>query len=161
MNQVDSLTLKHTIPTFSDLFPKCFLHFSTQISFHTRIYFVVCKCFQFGQSKILSFDNELNHLLPGHGLFIFKWNETDESIFRSYRMFKTKIINSWDKMHVYSSDMVVILCFSGEAECDGFLPMFIRRVPAAIDAYTFMKTLFTSAATVNRTFMALIYKTEN
>ena len=35
--------------------------------------------------------------------------------------------------------------------------MFIRRVLAAIFAWTFMKTLFTSAATAYRTLAALIY----
>ena len=36
--------------------------------------------------------------------------------------------------------------------------MFIHRVPTAIFACTFMKTLFTSAATANRTLMALLYR---
>ena len=35
--------------------------------------------------------------------------------------------------------------------------MFIQQAPAAIFAYTIMKTLFTSATTVNQTLMALIY----
>ena len=35
--------------------------------------------------------------------------------------------------------------------------VFIQRVPAAIFAFTFMKKQFTSAATANRTLMALIY----
>ena len=38
--------------------------------------------------------------------------------------------------------------------------MFIQRAPAAIFAYTFMKTLFTSAATANRILMVLIYTIE-
>ena len=35
--------------------------------------------------------------------------------------------------------------------------MFIQQSPAAVFACTFMKTLFTSAATGNRILMALIF----
>ena len=38
--------------------------------------------------------------------------------------------------------------------------MFIQRAPAAIFACTFMKALFTSAATTNLALMALIYTVE-
>ena len=41
------------------------------------------------------------------------------------------------------------------------MSMYIQRVHAAIVACTFMKTLFTSAATANRTLMALIYTIES
>ena len=39
--------------------------------------------------------------------------------------------------------------------------MFVRWVPAAIFAFTFMKTLLTCAVTANRTLMALIYTSES
>ena len=39
--------------------------------------------------------------------------------------------------------------------------MFFRRAPAAIFACTFMKILFTSAATPDRTLVALIYTVED
>ena len=40
------------------------------------------------------------------------------------------------------------------------MPMFIRRGPSAIFAFTFINTLFTSAAIANRTLMALSYTIE-
>ena len=76
----------------------------------------------------------------------------------------------WGKKYI-QNDM-----FFGVAVCAGFWPtswywfrmiegdlplvksmsMFIWRAPAAIFACTFVKTLFTSAATANQTLMALI-----
>ena len=38
--------------------------------------------------------------------------------------------------------------------------MFIQRNPAALFAWTFIETQFISAATANRTLMALIYTIE-
>ena len=52
-------------------------------------------------------------------------------------------------------------CVSTTLQLGKSMHMFIQGASAAIFASTFMKTLFTSSATANRTLVALIYTTEN
>ena len=91
---------------------------------------------------------------------------------RSENHLQTDEIRQSQRLHRYFSAWLNAMDFDPLRDIDtGYIDgnlrsvkimsTFIRRALPAIFACTFMKTLFTSTATSNRTLLALIYTIEN